>query len=67
MFFPEMSLTLPPPFSTLRSLPSPYFLPTFSLLGIFPEGYIRSSRKLTGRKPSLQLIMALLGFFIQPS
>ena len=29
--------------------------------------HIRSNRKLTGRKPSLQLIMALLGFCIQPS
>ena len=26
-----------------------------------------SNRKETGRKPSLQLIMALEGFFIQPS
>ena len=51
---------------TNRSMNTYFFIGFIFIFVTFYSSTV-SSRKLTGRKPSLQLIMALWGFFIQPS
>lgn len=55
---------LPPPRSLFCGRPIPAYSP---LPALCPSSSRASTRKLTGRKPSLQESIAEAGFFIQPS